>query len=730
MKKTIKSIIAVLLSVLTGVLVSVQAFAASTTKKYISEITLCYASSYEQAKAELEAGGFKIADKTNLNATLGQGVYLGCKYTSDPSEAITDIAAMNMNGAYSYTDYKTILEQNRESVDGWIEGLIGVIEEYRLNYDAGEIVAVNVHDYLNRIIEDESGTPMGDFLLECSINSGHHSELTDAFMKGNSSIIACIEQALILACDNESTTWIERLEGSSYDELEDRYLLAYKTVNKAEKAMDAKYGDTADSIFSDWNNFYNSIQDIENSLSYNEDGAKYDDFDFTDTDEELSEESETVLQTLTDITAFNDISLYIKLAETKYEDGSLLDFFNRPAYEVEREELYPMCDALSKGQAAEVMLSGIRQLVMSALVEKSDIRENNKLNFDDMLEGITEISLYDGVDLETFENGVAMTSDATKHESSSTDHWYNAFLNPENNTQRWGAYFMFYIVPTVIFTGGFLASAYIAHASHEAALAARAAIEGTVIKKTTDELAKETVKKIELIATDTYDAAVAKLPLSDRANMIVETFFYQRTGETVFNFICKTTFFILTLVMLVVDIVMLVKTIMASVSDPDYEDIPHHILDATSARGSVDYVMYKAARTTKGQAADLNAYESHDGWLVLYTTKEPEAGKPITSDMTIHTGSNATPSGYSNVHLFGTKEALNVTDSDYTDESDSTGGTYMFFKRSSASLSGTAVTNGTAIIIIGLCLFAGVITGILAGRKSKVSKTSRVKEAV
>ncbi len=709
MKKTFKKIIAVVLALVIGTLVSVQAFAATSVKKYISEVTICYASSAEEAARKLKEKGFTLADKTDLNSTLDKGTYIGYKLTDNADEAITDLAVMNMSGDYSYTDYETMVERNREKVDTWVNGIISIIKEYRVNYEDGIDTAIQVHDYLNKITEDVSGKGMGDFLLECSIDNTKHDELTDVFMKGNSALIASVEQALALVCDSSDSTWITRLEGMSYDDIENKYLLAYKTINKAENAMTADYGDTASEILKVWDDLYSVLRDIETKME-----VKDNELEYYVMDEEYSDadEAETA-DAFTDLIAASDIALYDRLAEAEYDGSTLLEFFNRPSDEVEEYEVYPLCEALSEGQKAQISMSGLRQLILSAIVDKDETDKTYLEDLKNYIGDLEEISIYDGVDLDIYEKGVALTSDATKHESSSTDHWYNAFLNPDNNSERWGAYVMFYILPTVVMTAVLYSILHLSNVAHSVAIKALNASKGIIEKSTTGA--------IRYIFND----PIENLSNSSIIEMAFKSLFQQRSGESMALSLAKSTCFILVLILLVVDIVMLIDTIKAEMEDLEYEDIPHHILDATSARAGIDYVMYKVARTTDGQAADLNGYCSDEGWLVLYYTKDTTAGTPITS-LSVKNGNNSTPSNCKNVHLFGLKDAVNITSKSYTGESDSNNGTYLFAGNDSLAFTASSVTNGIAFAVVIAGLAVGVIVGWLAGKRTKKSTLQEV----
>ena len=87
---------------------------AAESGKYISEVRIGQGETEDEAKKELEEGGYTIlkddaGEYADLNEDAGSKsiakegandkiVYLGYKTTSDPEDAITDLAVMNMNG--------------------------------------------------------------------------------------------------------------------------------------------------------------------------------------------------------------------------------------------------------------------------------------------------------------------------------------------------------------------------------------------------------------------------------------------------------------------------------------------------------------------------------------------------------------------------------------------------------------------------------------------------------
>ena len=160
--------------------------------KYISEIRIGMGSTPDQAKKELEEGGYTIlkddtGNYADLNVDAGSKsllkegptdkiVYLGYKTTSDPEQAITDIAAINMgvddsSRPYSVDDYNVLMEKAMESqIKPFVDRFIATLEEYRENYKKpkdtlNHIRADHMRQMLNRLTDDDTGKPVGDLLL-------------------------------------------------------------------------------------------------------------------------------------------------------------------------------------------------------------------------------------------------------------------------------------------------------------------------------------------------------------------------------------------------------------------------------------------------------------------------------------------------------------------------------------------------------------------------------------
>ncbi len=121
---------------------------ADSIPEYISEVKIGMGKKPEEAKSALD--GFKIlsdekGNPVDLNQDAGGGlgskgekiVYLGYKTTTDPSEAITDLALMNMKGKYSVEEYDALMEyQMKSQIIPLVDNFLAAIDEYRANLES------------------------------------------------------------------------------------------------------------------------------------------------------------------------------------------------------------------------------------------------------------------------------------------------------------------------------------------------------------------------------------------------------------------------------------------------------------------------------------------------------------------------------------------------------------------------------------------------------------------
>ena len=292
MRKILKKSLAV---VLAAVVMSVTPLydampsAAENVKsggKYISDVRLVYGDSeraalnnaYNLQKKEgyTFLGGdnpYDLNKDAGTKSLLKKGandrvVYMAYKTTDDPTEAITDMAVMNMNGGYSINDYYALLEKYMDSkVVPFLNNFINALEEYRDNYfkkgknTPGHIRADYVRQMLNKLTDDDTGMPMGDLLLNKTryeMGEKQLESLSEEEQKKHADILTILTQAsgyatltietlITKASDSADTSWLERMGETTIDDMVEK--LSEKNDDWDEediyKYLDSQYNDTA-----------------------------------------------------------------------------------------------------------------------------------------------------------------------------------------------------------------------------------------------------------------------------------------------------------------------------------------------------------------------------------------------------------------------------------------------------------------------------------------------------
>ena len=258
---------------------------AAGEKVYISEVKIGMGETSNEAKKELEEEGYTILkDDSGAYADLNEGagsksalkqgandkiVYLGYKTTTDPKEAITDLAVMNMNGGFSIEDYNILMEKTMESdIKPFVDRFIATLEEYRGNYakpksSLGHIRADYMRKMLNKLTDDDTGgSPMGDLLLNktkyelgdaayndlSDTDKKKHADILTLLMQANGQATLSIETLLTKATDTSNDSWLDRFKTTTLDDLTKRVQKEHPELTSNADVMselDKMYYDTA-----------------------------------------------------------------------------------------------------------------------------------------------------------------------------------------------------------------------------------------------------------------------------------------------------------------------------------------------------------------------------------------------------------------------------------------------------------------------------------------------------
>ncbi len=773
MKFTAKTVIALLLVLLTAAALPARVFADSGTE-YIAEVKIGMADNPDDAAAALE--GYTILTDDNgeyvdLNEDAGGGfgskgdkvVYLGYTTTDDSNLALTDLALMNMKGGYSVQEYEALMEKQMKSqIIPFVDRFISAIKEYRENFDSdyplNKARALRMHDLLNKLTDDDTGMALGDLFLnetKYELGDAAYNALSAEEKKNHADILTLIAQAngqatlsvfklITLASDTNEQNWIERFSGLTYDDLIDE---TDKSPTDAEAELDRMYYDTACAILKSWADFReqlinadNAEEDLyeaaENGSPYTDNLDEFSEFDLqTATDEEIEECAADLAGTLAEAqiiaSDITDLAAKAYLEGFEYGDGTLFDFFTRTEEDLNDNirELYPLCAVLTPGQISGLDYVSLSEMLMMAGTENFD--DESFAEFD----RIESESVYYGVDRAIYEKGgVALTSDALRTKASEI---------ANENRSMFGALTWIMFGITAASAIAFGSSVFIAKSmssSFRAVDAAREAFYAGRHKANLYYIAD--CRNLEHFTNEGNQGLVKYF--SGRVNSFEDNLAkeYGVFEDAVKWEKASARSATATRLSVGIGIAMIVLTAyttyltyrdMVNYYKVDFTPIPHYMVDEqdiTAYNEAGDKIVlknqsayYKAVECNRnpddefydilGTCADMNG-DVGKQWLALYAVSSDTGSPLIASSLKAVTDNNELPAGYNTgIHMFGSSSAFNLNSSLY-DWNSGADSVYVYFLRDSsvqsAAASGANFTSGTLAISAG----AGLILGVSA----------------
>ena len=473
MKKLLTAITSAVLCMTMLILAPTQVVASAadnTEKKYISEVKVGMGETSDQASKELLDEGYTILKDDNGNyadlnedagskSALKEGpnqkiVYLGYKTTSDASDAITDLAVMNMDGGYSYDDYEKLMQTHMETqIKPFVGRFIATLREYRENLqkpqDSANYKRANYYKaQLNKLTDDDTGgKPLGDLLVnqtKYEMGDGaynrlsaeekkNHCDILTLLMQGKGQAVLLMETLLTKSADSSNSTWIDRFKATGLETLTDNVKKDNPNMTPSEinKELDKKFNDDAKKILDKWEAFNEILINYDNSLKKANEVIKTNEeskveavkLDENSSDEEIkkavnqmySQEAEMVKSGRT---AENMVA-HDFLSATEYGDGTMLEFFERDKTEFEDaeniRELYPIVESLTGGQLAGLDFLSIKDMIMMAVTDENGFKEVN-------IDSLQPASVFQGVDRGIYEKGgVALTDAALRAKATSQE---------------------------------------------------------------------------------------------------------------------------------------------------------------------------------------------------------------------------------------------------------------------------------------------------------------------
>ena len=510
--------VSIFLALLMILLLPVQRIAAAEEKQtlYVSEVRLGYGKTAEEAAKSLE--GYTILKNGDKYADLNEGsgkktvVLMGYKTTTNREEAITDIAAMNMKGGYSFSDYEKLMEQYRDSqIMPFIRRFMETVNEYRANYNGtdknNKAKAQYVREMLNLYIDDDTGMGLGDVFLKTTaeeLGLDKYNKLSDSekkkygclstiLMQGKTTTIFLIEQMLTLASDTSDTTWLQRFSKMSADDLLKEYTDQGMGETDAKKALAREYEGGAKIIADRWNSFRSDLMDFDDTINTEDGGIIPDENDIDilseeDPEEKESEEEEPEEEEMTPeeadkilegedpdqlLAEMEFYSMYLEgmladktidsagnvktaflynyLKALEYDGKTMYDYFTQSYDEIKKDNffaLYPLVASLTKGQIVGMEFLTLEQLVAVGATDNT--------TYSSILERVkptvdnTEaVSVFAGVNRELYSDKVALTDYALRCNAAMASDDDNVLDDVVNRAKCHGVLVLICLLPTV-----------------------------------------------------------------------------------------------------------------------------------------------------------------------------------------------------------------------------------------------------------------------------------------
>ena len=773
MKRSVFTLIlSFFMAVLTAALPSLQIFAqdAQNAGEYISEVKIGVGKTAGEAEKSLD--GYVILQKDGKNADLNAGagggigskgervVYLGYKTTSERSEAITDLAVMNMKGGYSVKDYEVLMEQQMtQQIIPFVNGFLAAIEEYRENYTSeypeNKARAKYVHDALNKLTDDDcGGAGLGDLLLnETKYEMGdeayealseadkkQHADILTIIAQSNGKATLIMENLITRAADTSEDTWIDRFVGTTYEDLLGLYpdMLPSDAANELAK----EYDDDAKQILTMWSALGEQLDSYDENMARlkelkEEDLSKesklIDDYDDAGATEEQAEEFVGAVARFTavadEMTAlFAEVATGAYISAIEYKDGTLFDFFNQDYKTVADDVtvLYPLVASLSAGQRAGLEFVTLSDLIMLSSTDTEGYK-------DAKTDALVESSIYENVDREIYKSGgVALTSEALRA------HAAEEIAAETNKLSLLSDILLGVAGVSIIAFGVTIRNRLSLYNKYSDALdEVQRKINGL------GQQANEARARGDEVAAGIYKNRKLNLKNVDKQKIID-------------NYNARSPF--ATKLMLGFGLVAVVLSSVAlyfsyrdlvDYYNVEYSPIPKYIVDekditAYNNKGEKIVIKnqaayYKVVETARaesdewfeilGTSGDLNGTVGRQ-WLALYAARNENETPILASSLKVVVGSDNVPTDYTTgIHMFGSDAAYNLNNTQLVWNNDAKS-TYVYFgveDASGAATSGSSFSAGYFILagVIGLLAGAAITIGVSFGLKKKKNAAAK-----
>lgn len=756
MKKRSSKWIAIAVAVMMLLMTPAQSLAAAGGK-YVSDVYVMYAKKADDAERALKNKGYTPV-KGNLNVAARNSAVLGYKTTDDKRKALTNISLMNSMGGYSVGDYENLIKMRKKDIAAFLKSFMNAVKEFRYNYDVKKSKrAILAYELLNKYYDPDSGKKMGDLLLGDTLqdkvgidesidydNKEKAPDLVTIIMQANTIALSSIYEILGMAVDTNDKSWMQRYSDMDYDDL---YADAQKKYPDLvggylqEKVRGMYHGDAV--------LLYAGAQILGPKFKqYEKSKLKLEKADAKALDKKYGEPGTKNLDQLDNL---NEIKNYIEVG-TLYENiknhegkklkkGEMLELFvneygdgsiGKPP-----EFYYVMAATLSKGQKALLPLVPLEDLLSYGFMDEQGWTKE----FDDKkakFSNIEKANIYEGVDRDVYltDGTVALTDEAKRKKAgvleSSLDNKGIRHILAVAATISWGI------------TGATFAYAKFAQSRFNKATNYWVKTLGdTTFNDLYTELGN--AKKVAEHVTDSKNGYVAMTAggdliedgrfttaaLDEEAAMFGSHYDFYKPMQSVLKYAT-----------IALAIIAAGVTIAALVTDEkvDLPPVPKYIVDVSEKDDKNLQITYKAANSNGPEYfkkktedeyektyADTKAYEGKQ-WLVVYTSRDENAGKPVVADIVVKNDPNM-PSGYTEaLNVIGQKGATNLVSKQYMNLSRANeivtrnNKVYVFYKEQNDDGIASLFTNGSMMIIFFGILIV-LVALVLVVRRSRMNQS-------
>ena len=577
---------------------------------YVKDLKIIYADSEKEAEEQLP-DGYELVPG-NINAETGElGVYICYSTTDNPDEAITDIKVMHENGGFQRTDFKASLDEAIDGVYGLAQEMTIAVDEFIQNYKDGVPAAVFAKEALD-YFQYDANTLLGDFMIS---GNGTYKDYGRMILMCHEDILNPILSLLALGVQKKSgENWI--------DKLADVDPTAYSS------AQDNKYRERATKlrpILQQFNDIYCYV------VGY---------YDITYTYDDLTDENDKEL--FTQMAENEDLFRVIQTILQSYSVGTNVgsewadwataeDMFALGLNEtLNMYESYALLECLTPGQEIMLRLTGPYNFIIGSQ-NTAEVLEEARKRIVENLDTNEKIPIWDGVNLDVFEQEIGLTSDAQRSIASGKQ--YDIFAKDVDTLSQ-----KYRDIASVVSSAFTIASCSV------------------LVTKCALVLAPKIFSKFGGLAIASAITAFGSSAIVTTLLTVLGITF------TVVSIVCSIiiTFFL-------EDIIAWMLT-----EEYDRTTIPKYMVDeVVNKEGISTYAYYQRVDNVKTDmeldldteknesGSDINVNEGYR-WMALYTSGKASLGNPIKADFLIATDTGTDKEGYVPLAMFGKTVAENL----------------------------------------------------------------------